>query len=226
MAANFSDCIPISVDDRLLASGFVQAPIELLRLPDLSLGSKMAYCCLLWYNHRLGYWPGRRAMAFEFGISDRSVTRYLAELEEYGLIVVERDVKGEWIKGLRLPAATTWGKRRKKGRNRGEGGAPSPNCPGGVDTVPEESDPSTICPGGSTGFAATGPDMSAESHSESNHISIKKDKSLSAFIKLAEDMLRQERSEDQVLLLLGSYGATEDRARAAIESAKEALGNK
>ena len=68
--------------------------------------------------------------------------------------------------------------------------------------------------------------MSAESHSESNHISIKKDKSLSAFIKLAEDMLRQERSEDQVLLLLGSYGATEDRARAAIESAKEALGNK
>jgi len=99
----------IKVPDSLLSAGFVQVPVLLLRLPDLGLGAKLMYSCLLWYHHRLGYWPGRKAVSHEFGVGERSVVRYLQELEGYGLVLIHRNRQG-YIEAMELAPPEAWGR--------------------------------------------------------------------------------------------------------------------
>ena len=92
---------PIKVHDKLLEAGFVQVPVLLLRTPRLRPGAKLLYASILWYQYHLGYWPGRTAVSVELDISPRSISSYLAELEEHGLIRIQR---GEYdvIEGIEV----------------------------------------------------------------------------------------------------------------------------
>jgi len=92
---------PIRVHDKLLEAGFVQVPVLLLRMPGLRPGAKLLYASILWYQYHLGYWPGRTAVSVELDISPRSITSYLGELEEHGLIHIQR---GEYdvIEGIEV----------------------------------------------------------------------------------------------------------------------------
>lgn len=85
----------IIVDNELLASGFVQVPVVVMRDPDLSAGAKLAYGALLWYHWRGKGYPGQDAMGEDFGMGRRSVIRYMGELETKGYVVVTRPRLGK-----------------------------------------------------------------------------------------------------------------------------------
>ncbi len=79
----------------LLASGFVQTPIGVLRDHDLTAGAKLVYGALLWYLWRGGNYPGQKTLAGDFGLSERSVRNHLTELANRGYIAVERGGLGK-----------------------------------------------------------------------------------------------------------------------------------
>ena len=85
----------IVVTDTLLEAGFVQVPMIVLRDPELSAGAKVAYGALLWYGWKTGEYPGQEAVAQDFGMGERSVRRYLSELEKQGYIAVDRPGLGQ-----------------------------------------------------------------------------------------------------------------------------------
>jgi hypothetical protein len=85
----------IECASNLLAAGFVQTPVIILRDKDLSAGAKLIYGALLWYLWRGGAYPGQVEMAEEFGIGERSVRRYLSELEKCGYLTVKRHGLGQ-----------------------------------------------------------------------------------------------------------------------------------
>jgi len=85
----------VIVTDALLAAGFVQPPMVVLRDPDLSAGAKVAYGALLWYAWRGADYPGQTAVAEEFGMSERSIRTYLGELSNRGYVEVQRPGLGQ-----------------------------------------------------------------------------------------------------------------------------------
>lgn len=98
----------IEVPDDLLREGFVQVPVKLLRLPDIGLGAKLCYCCLLWYAWKVGYFPGQNALAQEFGSTDRSVRNYFTELQRAGLIEIRRPARRGEVLSIRLTPSSEW----------------------------------------------------------------------------------------------------------------------
>lgn len=110
MRGEWDGPMEIEVDDAVLAEGFVQVPVILLRLGNLGLGAKLMASAILWFSYRLGYWPGRKAAAIEFGIGERSVSRYLRELEDANIIVLRRAPDGK-IVGIQVLPPGVWGKR-------------------------------------------------------------------------------------------------------------------
>jgi DNA-binding transcriptional ArsR family regulator len=98
----------IEVPDDLLREGFVQVPVKLLKLPNIGLGSKLCYCCLLWYAWKVGYFPGQQALAKEFGTTDRSVRNYFRELEGAGLIELRRPARRGEMLSIRLTPSSEW----------------------------------------------------------------------------------------------------------------------
>lgn len=85
----------VRCENDLLARGFVQVPVLVLQDHDLSAGAKLTYGALLWYLWRGGDYPGQVAMSEEFGMGERSVRRYLAELEDRGYLRHERPGLGQ-----------------------------------------------------------------------------------------------------------------------------------
>ena len=85
----------IIIENKVLAAGFVQVPVVVLRDPDLSAGAKLAYGALCWYAWKAGTFPGIDAMAADFGMGNRSAIRYLSELENRGYIEVTRPRLGK-----------------------------------------------------------------------------------------------------------------------------------
>jgi len=85
----------VRCDNDLLASGFVQTPIGVLRDHELTAGAKLVYGALLWYLWRGGDYPGQKALAGDFGLSERSVRNHLSELANRGYIAVERGGLGQ-----------------------------------------------------------------------------------------------------------------------------------
>lgn len=74
---------------RLFHGVFV--PNWLVRLDDVSAGAKLCYGRLAQYAGRKGVAePDQARLASELGVGDRMVRRYLSELVEKGLIVVEQ----------------------------------------------------------------------------------------------------------------------------------------
>jgi hypothetical protein len=97
----------INVAPGLLRDGFVQVPVALLRLPAVASGAKLLYAVILHLHYRLGFWPGRRAVAHEMRVGERSVVTYLAELEAAGTIGVNRTSRG-YILSIDVPDPSAW----------------------------------------------------------------------------------------------------------------------
>lgn len=72
--------------------GFTQVPNFILTNKDISVGAKLAYAMLLKYAwHNDACFPGQATLAADTGSGERSVRRYLAELEKAGFLeIVQR----------------------------------------------------------------------------------------------------------------------------------------
>lgn len=71
---------------------YAQIPVWVLRDPDLSLGAKALYGALMTYadNRTKLAFPGQERVAADLGCTVRTVYKYMKELEESGILSVER----------------------------------------------------------------------------------------------------------------------------------------
>ena len=71
--------------------GFTQVPNFILTKPDISVGAKLAYAMLLKYAWQDdACFPGQIKLAEDMGAGERSVRRYLEELEKASLLEIEQ----------------------------------------------------------------------------------------------------------------------------------------
>jgi biotin operon repressor len=86
----------IIVEDESWRQGFTQVPNVVLRNPRLSMGAKLAYSVLLSYAwQEKSCFPGQARMARDMGCIEKSVRKYLHELQEAGIIDVTRRGQGK-----------------------------------------------------------------------------------------------------------------------------------
>ena len=191
----------IHVPDELLAQGFVQVPVLLLRAKGITFGAKLFYCCLLWYHHRLGYWPGRKAAAYELAVSERSIANYMKELQESGLIEVVRGKQGE-VRRITLQGPERWVKDLHPARDSGV-----------KDLHPEGARVKKTAGNGKE-FSVYGKDF---------HPTLYRDiytrPAAAALVALARSLLTQNRAPNEVLTILRGYGASDGQAEAILEVA-------
>lgn len=78
--------------DPITRHGFTQVPNFILTNPSVSVGAKLAYAMLLKYAWADdACFPGQTKLATDMGAGERSVRRYLEELEKAGLLeIVQR----------------------------------------------------------------------------------------------------------------------------------------
>jgi Helix-turn-helix domain len=75
--------------DPVTRQGFTQVPNFVLTKEDISVGAKLAYAMLLKYAWQdTACFPGQTKLAEDMGSGERSVRRYLDELEKIGLLEI------------------------------------------------------------------------------------------------------------------------------------------
>ena len=77
--------------DPMSKRGFTQVPNFILENEKLSTGSKLTYAMMLryaWSDNQC--YPGQKKLAEDAGMGQRSVVRYIKELEEKGFITINR----------------------------------------------------------------------------------------------------------------------------------------
>jgi hypothetical protein len=75
--------------DPVTLHGFTQVPNFILTKPELSVGAKLAYAMLLKYAwDDAACYPGQLKLAQDMGAGERSVRRYLEELETASLLEI------------------------------------------------------------------------------------------------------------------------------------------
>ncbi len=80
----------------VLQNGFTQVPNFILRDPNLSVGAKVAYAMFLSYAwHNDSCFPGQDRLAEDMGMSRSRVTEFVGELEQAGLISIQRRGQGK-----------------------------------------------------------------------------------------------------------------------------------
>jgi hypothetical protein len=80
----------------VLANGFTQVPNFILRNPEISVGAKVAYAMFLSYAwHNDSCFPGQDRLAEDMGLTRVRVTQLIAELEQAGLITIQRRGQGK-----------------------------------------------------------------------------------------------------------------------------------
>jgi Helix-turn-helix domain len=103
--------------DPVTRHGFTQVPNVILTDEVLSVGAKLAYAILLKYAWDAeGCFPGQIRLAQDMGSGERSVRRYLEELEQTGFLEVEQRGLGK-TNYYRLHL-TVKGKGKKAGQSR------------------------------------------------------------------------------------------------------------
>lgn len=96
--------------DVLSQRGFTQVPNHVLRSDKISAGAKLAYTMLLSYAwHNEFCFPGQERLAKNMGAGERSVVRYIQELEKEQFVNVKR--RGLGRPNLYELNLTTKGKR-------------------------------------------------------------------------------------------------------------------
>ena len=93
--------------------GFTQVPNFILTKPDISVGAKLTYAMLLKYAWADdACFPGQTKLATDMGSGERSVRRYLEELEKAGLLeIVQRGLGKTNLYRLFLTIKKTHGGR-------------------------------------------------------------------------------------------------------------------
>src|SRR3954470_10196268 len=77
--------------DPVTRQGFTQVPNFILTKQDISVGAKLAYAMLLKYAWGDdACFPGQTKLAADMGSGERSVRRYLEELEATGLLEIKQ----------------------------------------------------------------------------------------------------------------------------------------
>lgn len=75
--------------------GWTGVPNFILESKEISIGAKLTYAMLLKYAREMDEcFPGQDRLAKDMGNGARSVVRYIAELEEVGLITIQRRGQG------------------------------------------------------------------------------------------------------------------------------------
>jgi hypothetical protein len=75
--------------------GWTGVPNFILENSQISVGAKLTYAMLLKYAREMDEcFPGQDRLAKDMGNGSRSVVRYIAELEEVGLVTVQRRGQG------------------------------------------------------------------------------------------------------------------------------------
>jgi len=75
--------------------GWTGVPNFILESKEISIGAKLTYAMLLKYAREMDEcFPGQERLAKDMGNGARSVVRYIAELEEVGLITIKRRGQG------------------------------------------------------------------------------------------------------------------------------------
>ena len=83
-------------EDLLTKKGYTLVPNHALTSSKISPGGKLAYVMLLkyaWYNDMC--FPGQETLATDMGSGERSVRRYLHELEQAKFITIKRQGQGK-----------------------------------------------------------------------------------------------------------------------------------
>ena len=116
--ANIARNIEIVGADPVTLHGFTMVPNAILTSPVVSVGAKLGYAMLLKYAWGDGAcFPGQTKLAEEMGSGERSVRRYLEELESAGFLEITQRGLGK-TNYYRL--FVTVQKPHGKSRNRGQ----------------------------------------------------------------------------------------------------------
>ena len=82
--------------DPVTRGGFTQVPNFILENPDLSMGAKVAYSMFLRYAwHNDSCFPGQETLALSMGMSRQRVGEFIGELQNAGLVTVQRRGQGK-----------------------------------------------------------------------------------------------------------------------------------
>jgi biotin operon repressor len=82
--------------DPVTRGGFTQVPNFILENPEISLGAKVVYSMFLryaWNNDSC--FPGQETLGNAIGMSRSRVTEFVTELENSGLITIQRRGQGK-----------------------------------------------------------------------------------------------------------------------------------
>ena len=87
--------LQLSGADIATQRGWTGVPNFILESKEISIGAKLTYAMLLKYAREDDEcFPGQDRLAKDMGNGSRSVVRYIAELEEVGLVTVKRRGQG------------------------------------------------------------------------------------------------------------------------------------
>lgn len=80
----------------VLHGGFTQVPNFILKDAKLSVGAKVTYAMFLSYAwHNDSCFPGQERLAQDMGMTRPRVTQLIAELQDAGLITIQRRGQGK-----------------------------------------------------------------------------------------------------------------------------------
>jgi hypothetical protein len=88
--------IKLNTLDPVARDGFTQVPNFILRNPEISVGAKVVYAMFLSYAwHNSLCYPGQTRLAKDIGMTQPRVAQLIGELEDAGLVAIERRGQGK-----------------------------------------------------------------------------------------------------------------------------------
>ena len=88
--------IQLDTLDPVALHGFTQVPNFILKDPKLSVGAKVVYAMFLSYAwHNDSCFPGQERLAEDMGLTRVRVTQLVSELEQAGLVSIQRRGQGK-----------------------------------------------------------------------------------------------------------------------------------
>jgi biotin operon repressor len=87
--------ITLDTQNPVARDGFTQVPNFILKDPKVSVGAKVVYSMFLSYAwHNDSCFPGQDRLAQDMGLTRVRVTQLIAELEQVGLVSIQRRGQG------------------------------------------------------------------------------------------------------------------------------------
>ena len=88
--------LQLDTSNPVLQGGFTQVPNFILKDSKISVGAKVAYAMFLSYAwHNDSCFPGQDRLAEDMGMTRVRVTQLIGELQEAGLVTIQRRGQGK-----------------------------------------------------------------------------------------------------------------------------------